>query len=227
MDRRNNEQPADCDYHQLRPDHPWAKTVYILSLPLRPVTQTAQSMTPPIASSLQLLVLHAPLSRYTRAPARCLLTHRGLSCPTAPNMASEWAIPPALKWLAVMWSISSSLPGHWRRVITSATILAATAEERCGILWGREIGRLHVQCCVEGSPMATHPISAKIIADPNILAGKPIIAGTRISVQLVLEKLRDGWTIEDLLDDYPHLTREQIIAALAYAADAMSAPATP
>jgi uncharacterized protein (DUF433 family) len=67
--------------------------------------------------------------------------------------------------------------------------------------------------------MATDPVSVRIIADPNILAGKPIIAGTRISVQLVLEKIRDGWTIEDLLDDYPHLTREQIIAALEYAAE--------
>ncbi len=75
--------------------------------------------------------------------------------------------------------------------------------------------------------MANHSTSAKIIADPNILVGKPIIAGTRISVQLVLEKIRDGWTIEDLLDDYPHLTREQIVTALAYAADAMSASAAP
>lgn len=75
--------------------------------------------------------------------------------------------------------------------------------------------------------MANHSISARIIADPNILAGKPIIAGTRISVQLILEKIRDGWTIEDLLDDYPHLTQEQIVTALAYAADAMSASATP
>jgi uncharacterized protein (DUF433 family) len=46
-------------------------------------------------------------------------------------------------------------------------------------------------------------------------------------VQLILEKIRDGWTIEDLLDDYPHLTREQIVSALAYAADVMSASATP
>ncbi|HEY7342569.1 MAG TPA: DUF433 domain-containing protein [Ktedonobacterales bacterium] len=68
--------------------------------------------------------------------------------------------------------------------------------------------------------MAAHPTAAKIIADPNILAGKPVIAGTRISAQLVLEKIRDGWTFEDLLDDYPHLTREQMVAALAYASDA-------
>lgn len=66
-----------------------------------------------------------------------------------------------------------------------------------------------------------------IVTDPAILGGKPIIAGTRISVQLVLEKLRDGWNVDDLLDDYPHLTREQIIAALAYAAEAMDAPTAP
>jgi uncharacterized protein (DUF433 family) len=66
-----------------------------------------------------------------------------------------------------------------------------------------------------------------IISDPAILAGKPVIAGTRISVQLILEKLRDGWTIDDLLDDYPELTREQVIAAIAYAANAMGNTATP
>ncbi|MGH2484769.1 MAG: DUF433 domain-containing protein [Ktedonobacterales bacterium] len=70
--------------------------------------------------------------------------------------------------------------------------------------------------------MAQHIHSDHIVADPDILAGKPVIAGTRISVQLVLEKLRDGWTIDDLLDDYPQLTRKQIGAALDYAAAAMS-----
>ncbi len=54
-----------------------------------------------------------------------------------------------------------------------------------------------------------------------------MIVGTRISVQLILEKMRDGSTITDLLDDYPHLTREQIVAALAYAAEAMGASGTP
>jgi len=73
--------------------------------------------------------------------------------------------------------------------------------------------------------MATDPQHAQITRDPGILGGKPVIAGTRISVQLILEKLRDGWTIEDLLDDYPHLTRDQIGAALAYAADVLGAPA--
>ncbi len=73
--------------------------------------------------------------------------------------------------------------------------------------------------------MTRHTDSSSIITDPGILAGKPVIAGTRISVQLILEKLRDGWTIDDLLDDYPQLTREQIGAALDYAAEAMSASA--
>jgi uncharacterized protein (DUF433 family) len=67
--------------------------------------------------------------------------------------------------------------------------------------------------------------SAYITADPGILGGKPVIAGTRISVQLVLEKLRDGWTIDDLLEDYPQLMREQIEAALQYAAEVLGAPA--
>ena len=64
--------------------------------------------------------------------------------------------------------------------------------------------------------MPTHPTSAQVTTDPQILSGKPVIAGTRISVQLILEKMRDGWTISDLRDDYPHLTREQIEAGLAY-----------
>ncbi len=62
-----------------------------------------------------------------------------------------------------------------------------------------------------------------IVTDPGILAGKPTIAGTRISVQLILEKLRDGWTIDDLLEDYPQLTQTQIAAALDYAAHALGA----
>ena len=70
----------------------------------------------------------------------------------------------------------------------------------------------------------TDDTSSLITSAPEILGGKPVIAGTRISVQLILEKLRDGWSIQDLLDDYPHLTREQIIAAIAYAASVMGMP---
>ena len=70
----------------------------------------------------------------------------------------------------------------------------------------------------------TDDTSSLITSDPEILGGKPVIAGTRISVQLILEKLGDGWSIQDLLEDYPHLTRDQIIAAIAYAASVMGMP---
>jgi uncharacterized protein (DUF433 family) len=58
-----------------------------------------------------------------------------------------------------------------------------------------------------------------ITADPAVLSGKPIIKGTRISVELVLECLGRGWTIDDLLAQYPHLSREAVTACLDYARD--------
>lgn len=61
----------------------------------------------------------------------------------------------------------------------------------------------------------------QITCDPNILTGKPVIAGTRISVELILEKLGAGDSIEELLADYPHLSREAIQAALRFAAQAL------
>jgi uncharacterized protein (DUF433 family) len=54
---------------------------------------------------------------------------------------------------------------------------------------------------------------------PDVMLGKPVIRGTRIPVELVIRKLGEGATIEDLLDGYPALTREKIMAALIYAAD--------
>ena len=77
------------------------------------------------------------------------------------------------------------------------------------------------------TPESTEPYdhTPLIVSIPGVLAGKPVIAGTRISVQLLLEKMRDGWTIPELLDDYPQLTPEQITAALDYAAHAMGTQA--
>ncbi len=57
-----------------------------------------------------------------------------------------------------------------------------------------------------------------IIRDKNILGGKPIIKGSRISVELILKKLSEGATVADLLANYPHLQDFQIYAALEYAA---------
>jgi uncharacterized protein (DUF433 family) len=53
--------------------------------------------------------------------------------------------------------------------------------------------------------------------NPDVLAGKPIIRGTRISVEFVVGLLAQGWTVDDVLREYDHLKREDIQACLAYA----------
>lgn len=55
-----------------------------------------------------------------------------------------------------------------------------------------------------------------ITVDPKVLVGKPIIRGTRISVELVMDRLADGWTMEDILASYPRVTREDVLAAVAF-----------
>ena len=61
--------------------------------------------------------------------------------------------------------------------------------------------------------------SERITVDPSVLVGKPIIKGTRISVEFVVDLLGRGWTMEQILQEYEHLTREDIQACLAYAGD--------
>lgn len=62
-----------------------------------------------------------------------------------------------------------------------------------------------------------------IQSDPAIMMGKPVIAGTRITVELILEKLAAGETVEQLLEAHPRLTREAVQAALEFAAEALRA----
>jgi uncharacterized protein (DUF433 family) len=62
----------------------------------------------------------------------------------------------------------------------------------------------------------------RIVIDPEIMLGKPVIRGTRIAVELILRKLGEGATESDLLDAYPGLTGADIRASLAYAADALA-----
>jgi uncharacterized protein (DUF433 family) len=59
----------------------------------------------------------------------------------------------------------------------------------------------------------------RIVSDPAILVGKPTIKGTRISVELILDRLADGWSVEEIVDSYPHVTREDVLAALAFVAE--------
>lgn len=54
--------------------------------------------------------------------------------------------------------------------------------------------------------------------NPAVIGGKPKIKGTRIGVGLILERLGDGWTVDQLMEAYPHLSPEQIHACQAYAA---------
>lgn len=61
----------------------------------------------------------------------------------------------------------------------------------------------------------------RIITNREILGGKPVIKGTRISVEFVLELLSSGVTEEEILKDYPHLAKEDIRACLEYAAHAL------
>ena len=59
----------------------------------------------------------------------------------------------------------------------------------------------------------------RIVFDPKILVGKPVIRGTRLSVEFILGLLGNGWTIEQVIDEYPQLKREDIIAVLKYTAE--------
>jgi uncharacterized protein (DUF433 family) len=65
-------------------------------------------------------------------------------------------------------------------------------------------------------------ITDRIEINPKIMLGKPVIRGTRIPVELILRKLSEGASEADLLDAYPRLTREDIKAAIRYAADTIA-----
>lgn len=65
-------------------------------------------------------------------------------------------------------------------------------------------------------------ITQRIEINPNIMLGKPVIRGTRIPVELLLRKLSEGAKEAELLDAYPRLTREDIQAAIGYAADTLA-----
>ncbi len=62
-----------------------------------------------------------------------------------------------------------------------------------------------------------------VVSDPAIMMGKPVIRGTRITVELILEKLAAGEPVEQILEAHPRLTRDAIHAALAFAAQALRA----
>ncbi len=62
----------------------------------------------------------------------------------------------------------------------------------------------------------------RIALDPKILCGKPIVAGTRISVEFVIGLLAEGWSEADIFANHPQLTHDDVIACLAYAHELLS-----
>jgi uncharacterized protein (DUF433 family) len=65
-------------------------------------------------------------------------------------------------------------------------------------------------------------MNVRIEINPSVLQGKPVVRNTRIPVELLLRKLSEGATVEELLDAYPRITKDDIQACLAYGADAIA-----
>ena len=59
-------------------------------------------------------------------------------------------------------------------------------------------------------------IFKRIVCDPDILCGKPVIKGTRVSVEFLMELLANNWIHEDIIENYPQIKKEDILSALAY-----------
>lgn len=62
---------------------------------------------------------------------------------------------------------------------------------------------------------------SRIIIDPQILSGKPVIKGTRLAVEFIIDLLAQGWSEKDLLKNYPGLTHEDILACLSYVSEVL------
>jgi uncharacterized protein (DUF433 family) len=63
----------------------------------------------------------------------------------------------------------------------------------------------------------------RIVIDPNILVGKPVVRGTRLAVEFIIDLMAQGWTEEEILRNYPGLTREDLQACLSYVSEVLRA----
>ena len=57
----------------------------------------------------------------------------------------------------------------------------------------------------------------RIVVNPKVMVGKPVIVGTRVTVEAILGRLAEGWTFDEILEDFPHITKTDIKAAILYA----------
>lgn len=62
----------------------------------------------------------------------------------------------------------------------------------------------------------------RIVCDPDVMLGKPVVKGTRIAVELLLKKLSEGISMEEIIIAYPQLKKEDILAAISYSAEVIS-----
>ena len=62
----------------------------------------------------------------------------------------------------------------------------------------------------------------RIVSDHTVMLGKPVIKGTRITVEIILKKLSEGANVKDILDMYPHIKKEDVFAALIYASEVIA-----
>ena len=118
---------------------------------------------------------------------------------------------------------ASTLAARWSGGSSTSTIRAAPVSSpgRCsgGLRGGRRCGTGRVpEMCGGRFFMST----GRIEINPDVMSGKPVVRGTRIPVELVLRKLGEGATTDDLCDAYPRLKTDDIYACLAYAADAVA-----
>lgn len=75
---------------------------------------------------------------------------------------------------------------------------------------------MRLSCQPSTSELAMPDWKDRIAVDPDILVGKPVVRGTRISVELLMDRLGDGWTMEQILESYPRLTRDDVLAAIRF-----------
>ncbi len=62
---------------------------------------------------------------------------------------------------------------------------------------------------------------ARIVSNPDVMLGKPVVEGTRITVEMILERLAEGESVDQMLDSFPTLSREGVRAAIRYAVDVL------
>ena len=70
--------------------------------------------------------------------------------------------------------------------------------------------------------MATANWQERIVVDPEVLVGKPVVKGTRLSVEFIIGLLAEGWSEPDILKNYPGLTHNDVLACLAYASNVLN-----